>query len=182
MNEAASNRSVAAMCNDQFGLRHDFVVRRAIDQNHCHTFEFGYCCTMVRLGSTVLLSAIVSSILGTLLLVAWEGGTGSINPAGFFVGFAATTMMFTVPGAILLMAMTFVLADRRLSQPQAAVVLLLAGTLAGAAMLALLSMVIWGAIFGCLTAATFVSILTLFEAILNLAPNVCFGSKAAVSR
>ena len=117
---------------------------------------------MVRHVSTVLLSALIGSLLGTLLLIAWEGGTGSINPAGFFLGFAATTMMFTVPGAILLMAMTFIFADRRLSQPQAAVLLVFAGTLAGAAILALLSMqpVLWGAIFGCLTAATFVSILS----------------------
>ena len=117
---------------------------------------------MVRHVSTVLLSALIGSLLGTLLLVAWEGGTGSVNPVGFFVGFAATTMLFTVPGAILLMAVTLVLADRRLSQPQATVLLVLAGTLAGAAMLAFLSMqpVLWGAIFGCLTAATFVSILS----------------------
>ena len=117
---------------------------------------------MVRHVWTVLLSALIGSLLGTLVLVLWEGGTGSVNPVRFFVGFAATMMMFTVPGAVLLMAVTFVLADRRLSQPQAAVLLVLAGTLAGAAMLALLSMqpVVWGAIFGCQTAATFVSILS----------------------
>jgi hypothetical protein len=120
---------------------------------------------MVRHVLTVFFSAFIGSLLGTLLLVAWEGGTGSINPVSFFVGFAVTTMMFTVPGAILLMAMTFVLADRRLSEPQAAILLVIAGTLAGAAMLALFSMqpVIWGAIFGCLTAATFVSILSAFR-------------------
>ena len=117
---------------------------------------------MVRHLSIVLLSALIGSILGTLLLIAWTGGTGSPNPARFFAAFAATTMMFTLPGAVLLMAVTFSLADRCLKQSHAAALVVIAGTVAGAAMLAFVSMqsVFWGAVFGCLTAAAFVSILS----------------------
>jgi hypothetical protein len=42
----------------------------AEESGHCHTFEFGYCCAMVRRVSTVFLSALIGSLLGTLLLFA----------------------------------------------------------------------------------------------------------------
>ena len=118
---------------------------------------------MVRHVTTVLVSALLGSLLGTLLLVVSEGGTGTPNPAGFIFGFTADTMMFTFPGAVLLMATTFLLAERRASQLQAAVLLVLSGALAGAAMLALIffsiQFALWGAMFGLTTATAFTCIL-----------------------
>jgi hypothetical protein len=110
--------------------------------------------------ATVLLSALIGSLLGTLVWVAFEGGTGAPNPVGFVAGFAVTTLMFTIPGAGILMALIWFLAVRGIPQSQAAFVVIVAGTIAGAGMLTLFPayFMALGAVFGFLTAVTFVCV------------------------
>jgi hypothetical protein len=114
----------------------------------------------------VPLSALFGSFGGTVIWVAYEGGTGAPDPVGFFIGIAATTLMFTVPGAALLMAATFVLAERGFRPHRAFVALIMLGSFVGAAMLALFSsyFMALGAAYGCLTAVAFVSMLWIFGA------------------
>ena len=109
--------------------------------------------------SAVILSAVIGSTIGTLLWVAWEGGTGGPDPLGFVTGFALLTTMFTLPGAMLLMYLTFELADRGVKFPVLCPLLLALGTLAGAAILMFItpSLVALGAVFGFAEAVAFVA-------------------------
>jgi len=121
---------------------------------------------MLRHLLTVIVSALIGSTVGTLIWTVFEGGTGAVDPIKFSARLAVGTLWFTIPGAVLLMAATFALASRGHSQSQAAIVLLLLGALAGAAMLALFSpyFILLGAVFGALTAAAFVCIIWMFRA------------------
>jgi hypothetical protein len=121
---------------------------------------------MLRHLATVLISALTGSVVGTIIWTTIEGGTGAPDPVRFVAGFAAMTLWFTIPGAVMLMAATFALADRGLRQRQTAISLIAAGTVIGAAMLVLSSsyFMLLGAMFGGLTAAAFVGVLWLLRA------------------
>src|SRR5687767_7954516 len=114
----------------------------------------------------VLLSALIGSTLGTAIWFFLQGGTGASEPIRSLTGFAAGTLMFTVPGAVILMGATFVFADRNLSLSQAAYLTVAIGTLLGAGMMGLIAPTLTaaGAIFGGLTALAFVSLLKLIGA------------------
>ena len=107
----------------------------------------------------VVLSAVIGSTIGTLMWVTWEGGTGDPNPLRFVTGFALFTTMFTIPGAMLLMYLSFQLAERRAKLPVLCLLLLALGLLAGAAIMAFIapSLVALGALFGFATAVAFVA-------------------------
>lgn len=107
----------------------------------------------------VILSAVVGSTTGTLMWVAWEGGTGAPDPLRFVTGFALFTTMFTIPGAMLLMYLSFQLAERRVKLPVLCLLLLALGLLAGAAIMAFIapSLVTFGALLGFATAVAFVA-------------------------
>jgi hypothetical protein len=116
---------------------------------------------------TVLISALVGSAVGTLIWTAIEGGIGvPNNPVRVAAGIAVATLWFTIPGAIALMAVTFAFANRGVSQPQAAILVIIIGTALGAAMLAFFSPSLMpiGAMFGGFTAALFVSTLWVLRA------------------
>lgn len=114
----------------------------------------------------VVLSAVIGSTIGTLTWVAWEGGTGAPDPLRFVTGFALFTTMFTIPGAMLLMYLSFELADRRVTLPVRGLLLIALGSLVGAAILAFIapSFIALGALFGFATAAAFVAIMSSFGA------------------
>jgi len=116
---------------------------------------------MLRHLSTVLISAVVGSLLGTVALLAVQGSTASPNPAQFLLGFGGATLVFTIPGAVLLMAATFRLAARPVRKSTAAVLLIIMGTVVGALMLSFTEQRFApvGALFGSLTAFAFVSTL-----------------------
>ncbi|MCL6740370.1 hypothetical protein LZ518_04400 [Sphingomonas sp. RB56-2] len=121
---------------------------------------------MLRHLSTVLISALLGSLVGTLIWTAIARDTGAADPVRFVAAFAAGTLWFTIPGAVALMAATFAFASRGLPQQQTAILLIVAGPLLGAAMLAMLPMdvMLLGAMFGGLTAASFVGTLWLLRA------------------
>jgi hypothetical protein len=84
----------------------------------------------------------------------------------FVTGLALFTVMFTIPGAMLLMYLAFALGGRRLSLPAECLLLVVLGTLAGAGMLAVInpSWVALGALYGLATAAAFVATLGALKA------------------
>lgn len=94
---------------------------------------------MLRHLSIVLISALIGSLIGTFIWTAVEGGIVASDPVRSVAGLAAMTLWFTIPGAVMLMAVTFAFASRGVPQYQAAFLLIIAGTLMGAVMLALLS-------------------------------------------
>ena len=108
----------------------------------------------------------MGSVVGTIIWTAIEGGTGTTDLVRFIAGFSAMTLWFTIPGAVMLMAATFALAGRGLQQRHTAILVIVAGTLIGAAMLVLSSsyFMLLGAMFGGLTAASFVGVLWLLRA------------------
>lgn len=121
---------------------------------------------MLRHLSAVVLSGLLGSTLGTMLWVAWEGGTGAPSPIRFVVGFALFTSVFTLAGAVLLMYLALKFAERGLLACQASVLLLAVGTLAGAGMLVFFTpyFMALGALYGFLTALAFVAALNLLNA------------------
>ena len=133
---------------------------------NCRFIHFVYRCAMMRHVTVVLVSAVVGSFLATLVWVALEGQTGAIEPTQFIIGASAFTLMFTIPGTVLLMAATLSLADRNFRQANAAVLVVIIGILAGAAMLALFGSdaIPVGAMYGGITAAVFVLVLRVFKA------------------
>ncbi len=129
-----------------------------VESEHCQQRPFAYYLGMLKHLLVVILSALMGSTVGTLLWVAWEGGTGAPDPLGFITGFALATTIFTIPGAMLLMYLSFEFADRRVKLPVQCLLLLALGSLAGAAILAFIapSFVALGALFGFATAVAFV--------------------------
>lgn len=85
------------------------------------------------------------------------------NPAAFVTGFALATMFFTIPGSMLLMLLTIILADRGMKASESSVPVVVAGTVAGASVLAFFSLqfMALGALYGFLTGVAFVSTLAL---------------------
>lgn len=94
---------------------------------------------MARYIVLVVLSALIGSGLATMMWVAWEGGTGAPNPVGFVMGMTLTTMLFTVPGAVMLMGLQAGLTERGIGVLWRNGLLLLFAALAGAAILSVWS-------------------------------------------
>lgn len=126
---------------------------------------------MLRHLSAVILSSLMGSILGTLVLIVLGGGTGAQSPIRFVAVFSLLTMLFTFPGAMLLMYLTLKLADRGLTQTHASLLLLVCGTVVGAGVLAFSGMqasfepgwAVAGALYGFLTAASFIAALRVLK-------------------
>jgi hypothetical protein len=120
---------------------------------------------------TALLSGTVSSIIGTVLWVAIEGGTGTSDPLGSVAVIAGFTLLFTIPGAIFLMVLAFLLAAWGIGQSRAAVVVIVVGSLTGVALLSLVSgqFMPLGALFGLVTASAFVCLQWVFR---SCRPNI----------
>lgn len=110
-----------------------------MESGHCCTQQFAYACDVVRYIALVVFSAVIGSGLATMMWVAWEGGTGAPNPAGFVMGMALTTMFFTVPGAVMLTGLQATLTERGVGVLWRDGLLLLFAALAGAATLSVLS-------------------------------------------
>lgn len=110
-----------------------------MESGHCSTQQFAYPCDVVRYIALVVFSAVIGSGLATIMWVAWEGGTGAPNPAGFVMGMALTTMFFTVPGAVMLTGLQATLTERGVGVLWRDGLLLLFAALAGAATLSVLS-------------------------------------------
>jgi len=120
---------------------------------------------MLRHVLAVILSALFGSTLSTLLLIAWSGGTGAEDPIGFFVGFTLATLIFTIPGCLLLMYLTLSLAEAGWARGKT-MLLLFAGPIGGAAMSMLFGTLValsLDAFYGVVTAATFVAALHLLR-------------------
>ena len=121
---------------------------------------------MLRHVLAVILSALFGSTLSTLLLIAWSGGTGAEDPIGFFVGFTLATLIFTIPGCVLLMYLTLSLAEAGWARRKTMTLLLFAGPIGGAAMSMLFGTLValsLDAFYGVVTAATFVAALHLLR-------------------
>ena len=110
-----------------------------MESGHCSPQQFAYPWYVLRYIALVVLSAFIGSGLATMMWVAWVGGTGTRNPAGFVMGMALTTMFFTVPGAVMLAGLQATLKERGVGALWRDGLLLLFATFAGAAILSVLS-------------------------------------------
>lgn len=110
-----------------------------VESGHCSPQQFAYSWHVARYIALVVLSAFIGSGLATMMWVAWKGGTGAPNPAGFVMGMTLTTMFFTVPGAVMLMGLQAGLIERGIGVLWRSGLLLLFAALAGAAVLSVLS-------------------------------------------
>lgn len=116
---------------------------------------------MWRLIITVLLSAALGSLAATTVW-SFIDGTGVPERPQFIVGFSAGTLVFTVPGALMLLGLQTILLGQGLRNPRAAFLIALAGALLGGAILSLLSPSlatgVIGAFYGFATAVAFLCI------------------------
>lgn len=109
--------------------------------------------SMSRSIAITTLAGVVGSILATLAFVVVEGGAGA-EPNQFIVGWSLGTMLFTIPGAFLLLVFQNLVVIQR--PATAAVAVLLLGATAGALILAVpaqtFTAVVLGAFYGFTTA------------------------------
>ena len=123
---------------------------------HCLETEFGYSLNMRRPIQGVILAAALGSLLGTLGLGMMDGGSGRPDEARFIFVFSSFTMIFTIPGATLLLVMQN--SWRELKLPRLAIGAMMTAVGAGAGGLflgALSNAPLWaaiGAMYGALTA------------------------------
>ena len=115
---------------------------------------------MWRFALIVLGTAAAGSLAGTLVLGLLAGGTGSPDQVGSVLSFSRFTMVFTVPGAIMLVGLQAMLLERGFSRPITSVLIILAGGVAGGLVLGFLSLALAsvsvGALYGTLTAIAFI--------------------------
>lgn len=123
---------------------------------------------MLRYLTLVALSALIGSTIGTLLWVAWLGGTGAPNPARFIVSFMTFTLIFTFPGAMMLAGLRAVLTDRCVGARSSVFVVLLAAGFSGAAFAAVISLQI--AVLGGVYALATAVVLTCLQRVLDHSP------------
>lgn len=110
-----------------------------VENRHCSSQRLAYVRYVVRYIALVVLSAFTGSGIATLMWVAWEGGTGATNPAGFVMGMTLITMLFTVPGAVLLAGLQATLNERGVGVLWRGGLLLFIAALTGAAIISVLS-------------------------------------------
>lgn len=113
----------------------------------------------------VLLSAAMGSLGATALFAAVMGGTGAADPVRFVFAFALFTMMFTIPGAMMLVGLRAIVAERGLGRLPSGALVALFGALSGAAILAvILNNPALGALYGFSTAVSLMLVQRLVEA------------------
>lgn len=115
---------------------------------------------MLRVLMIVFTAAALGSLVATLALSAILGGTGSPNPVRFVFALSAATMMFTVPGALMLAGLQFFLRERGVGSGSIAVIVAIWGAVAGGIILGLNFVVddaAVGALYGLTTAVTFLA-------------------------
>lgn len=106
----------------------------------------------------VLLAAALGALAATFGLSLVAGGTGATDPSRFIFGFAAGTMIFTIPGTIMLTGLDAILTEHGLRNAHRAALAALTGALSGAGVLAFIAppMAGVGAFYGLATATAFV--------------------------
>jgi hypothetical protein len=104
----------------------------------------------------IVLTAALGSLAATILYGLMAGGTESEESVRVLLGFAEGTMIFTIPGALMLYGLRAILLERELSSPAiGGMLILVGGTVGGTALLFLSGTLEWaavGALYGALTA------------------------------
>ena len=105
-----------------------------------------------------LSAAALGSLISTVGVSLLSGGSGAPEPGQFVFGFAAAAMIFTFPGAIMLIGFQEVLVGRGHAGYPKDVFVVLFGAFAGAMILAFVSVYLAeiGAFYGCITGVALV--------------------------
>lgn len=98
-------------------------------------------------------AAALGSLVGTVGLALLSGDTGVVEQVRFVFGFATVTMMFTLPGTIMLIGLQAILTERELGTHYRNMITILFGVLAGAIVLTFISIYLAdvGAFYGLCT-------------------------------
>jgi hypothetical protein len=109
---------------------------------------------------TLLLAAALASMVATAGFILLAGGTHIFEPTRFTLAITAGTMIFTVPGAIMLAGLQAILGKRGLGRGHRDALVALFAAVAGAAILMLISpkMVGVGAVYGLTTAVALIGL------------------------
>jgi hypothetical protein len=106
----------------------------------------------------VLIAAALGSLVATAGFILLAGGTDAFEPTRFTLALTGGTMIFTVPGAIMLVGLRTILSERGLGSGHRDALVALIGAVSGAAILAFISppMAWVGAVYGLATAVALV--------------------------
>lgn len=87
----------------------------------------------------IFFAAAVGSVAATTLLDSLAGPAGDPNPPKVVMGFSAASMIFSVPGAMMLVGIKAIITNRRWPAFIVGIIVLAIGAIVGAAILALIS-------------------------------------------
>jgi hypothetical protein len=88
---------------------------------------------------TLALAAGAGSLAATMILTAFLGGNGAASELRFMIGFSAFTMVFSLPGAMMLVGLQAALAERGLSKLHTNVLVAFFAAVSGSVILSFIS-------------------------------------------